>query len=173
MFRGEEGEGESTDLSLDDVDFCGLVELLCEPSSVVLGLREFGGEEGVDEGRLSESRLAWGGGKGREEGGRGKGKERRKFSLSCSWRRRGLESSGRNVGKTKDELLTYYHQGKVLGRKKERGKVSPRSSSLSASGELANDSFSLRASGKRDVDTHSSSLGHDLVPLIRQAESCA
>jgi len=83
-FEGRK-RSESTDLSLDNIDFCGLVELLCEPSSVVLGLREFGREEGVDEGRLSESGLAWGREwKERREGGEGEGRKEGGGAVSLS-----------------------------------------------------------------------------------------
>ena len=46
-------------LSLDDLDLGELVELLLVAPGVVLGRRELGREEGVDEGRLPETRLAW------------------------------------------------------------------------------------------------------------------
>lgn len=45
-------------LGLDDFDLGELVELLMVTPVVVFGGRKFGGEEGVDEGGFSETRLA-------------------------------------------------------------------------------------------------------------------
>jgi hypothetical protein len=45
-------------LSLDDLDFRELVELLVVTSAVVFGGGELGREERVDEGGLSQTRLA-------------------------------------------------------------------------------------------------------------------
>jgi hypothetical protein len=47
------------ELGLDDLDLGELVELLDMASAVVLCGRQLGGEEGVDERRFAQSRLAW------------------------------------------------------------------------------------------------------------------
>ena len=46
------------ELGLDDLDLCELVELLLVALAVVLGRRELGGEERVDERGLAETGLA-------------------------------------------------------------------------------------------------------------------
>ena len=46
-------------LGLDDLNLGELVELLLVAPGVVLGRGELGREEGVDEGRLPETGLAW------------------------------------------------------------------------------------------------------------------
>ena len=51
-------EGLLLELGLDNLDLGELVELLLVALGVVLGGRELGGEEGVDEGRLAKARFA-------------------------------------------------------------------------------------------------------------------
>ena len=90
-------------------------------SPVVLGLGELGGEEGVDEGRLSESRLAW---TRKDKIGPRAEKEAVSFELATGRHPRpdARPSSLKHLELPIDEtLLTDDHEGEVLIGHRVRG----------------------------------------------------